>query len=240
MARITRNGSQHHVKLLSMNCSIGMQHSEKGFVFLWALFAAALAGIMLAGTGQVWQVTSQREKEKELLFVGDQFRRAIISYYNDPSGGAKQYPESLEQLLEDKRSPNTKRHLRKIFIDPMTNTTDWGLVDEPVSEQEANSSFGSVGKKGIIGVYSRSKGMPMKIGNFKDHYEEFSDAVTYQDWKFVFAQDAAGASSAQQNPQSGASQSNSPFASQSSSKSGTPSPGASAQPPSQTNQSPFR
>lgn len=218
-----------------------MQHSEKGFVFLWALFAAALAGIMLAGTGQVWQITSQREKEKELLFVGDQFRQAVMSYYNDPSGGAKQYPESLEQLLEDKRGVTTKRHLRKIFIDPMTNTVDWGLVEEPASEQESSSSFGSAGKKGIIGVYSLSKGMPLKVDNFKDHNADFSDAVTYQDWKFVFSQEVAGAPSTQQKPQSGASSSDSPFASQSSSKPNglSPNPSSTPSPSSQTNPSPF-
>ena len=197
-----------------------MQQSEKGFIFLWALFAAALAGIMLAGTGQVWQITSQREKEKELLFVGDQFRQAVMSYYNDAAGGANQYPESLEQLLEDRRGIVTKRHLRKIFIDPMTNTTDWGLIEEPEPEQEDSSvSMSSGKKKGIIGVYSLSKGMPLKVDNFKDHNADFSDAVTYQDWKFVFSQEAAGASPTQQKPQSGASSSDSPFASQSPSKS---------------------
>ena len=219
-----------------------MQQSEKGFIFLWALFAAALAGIMLAGTGQVWQITSQREKEKELLFVGDQFRQAVMSYYNNESGGPKEYPESLEQLLEDKRGITTKRHLRKIFIDPMTNTTDWGLVKEPEPEQETSSvSISSGKKKGIVGVYSLSKGMPVKIDNFKDHNAEFSDAVTYQDWKFVFSQEAAGDSSTQQKPPSGATPSNSPFASQSSSKPNALSPNTSSTPPSpsQTNQSPF-
>ena len=219
-----------------------MQQSEKGFIFLWALFAAALAGIMLAGTGQVWQITSQREKEKELLFVGDQFRQAVMSYYNNESGGPKEYPESLEQLLEDKRDVTTKRHLRKIFIDPMTNTTDWGLVEEPDPEQENSSvSISSGKKKGIIGIYSLSKGMPLKIDNFKDHNADFSEAVTYQDWKFVFSQEEGGASPNQQKQQegAGASTSNSPFGSpQSSANSNALSPNSSS-PPSQTNQSPF-
>ena len=218
-----------------------MQQSEKGFIFLWALFAAALAGIMLAGTGQVWQITSQREKEKELLFVGDQFRQAVMSYYNNESGGPKEYPESLEQLLEDKRDVTTKRHLRKIFIDPMTNTTDWGLVEEPDPEQENSSvSISSGKKKGIIGIYSLSKGMPLKIDNFKDHNADFSEAVTYQDWKFVFSQEEGGASPNQQKQQEGAgATSNSPFGSpQSSTNSNALSPNSSS-PPSQTNQSPF-
>lgn len=218
-----------------------MVNTEKGFVYLWALFAVALAGIMLAGTGQVWQVTSQRDKEAELLFVGDQFRRAVMSYYHDSPGGTKQYPDSLEQLLEDKRTPITKRHLRKIFIDPMTNTTDWGLVEEPQTEQEASSSISAAKKRGIIGVYSLSKKIPIKIEHFKEHNADFSKAATYQDWKFVFAQQAAGTASAQKGPQANATTSKSPFAAQAS-KSGASSPPLSP-PPAQTNQSnqsPFR
>lgn len=81
----------------------------------------------MAGAGQVWQVKAQREKEAELLYVGEQFRKAIMSYYNT---GTKQFPETLEELLEDKRTPAIKRHLRKIYTDPVTNTTEWGIIEE--------------------------------------------------------------------------------------------------------------
>lgn len=105
-----------------------MPRRESGFVYLWALFGVTLAGIVMAGVGQVWQVKAQREKEAELLYVGEQFRKAIMSYYNT---GTKQFPETLEELLEDKRTPAIKRHLRKIYTDPVTNTTEWGIIDEP-------------------------------------------------------------------------------------------------------------
>ena len=116
-----------------------MARAENGFVYLWALFAVALAGIVMAGTGQVWQVKAQREKEAQLLYVGEEFRKAIMSYYNT---GTRQFPESLEDLLQDKRSPNIKRHLRKIYLDPVTNTAEWGLIEEssPGSNVTPNAS----------------------------------------------------------------------------------------------------
>lgn len=101
---------------------------ENGFVYLWALFAVVLAGIVMAGTGQMWQTKSQRDKEAELMFIGEEFRKAIMSYHNS---GTKQYPDSLEDLLKDERSPNIKRHIRKIYLDPITNTAEWGIVEEP-------------------------------------------------------------------------------------------------------------
>ncbi|TXI17477.1 MAG: hypothetical protein E6Q62_08945 [Nitrosomonas sp.] len=104
-----------------------MPRLENGFVYLWALYSVVLAGVIMAGAAQLWQTKSQRQKEAELLFIGEEFRKAIMSYYNS---GNKQFPDSLEDLLRDERLPNVKRHLRKIYVDPMTNTTEWGLVDE--------------------------------------------------------------------------------------------------------------
>lgn len=147
--------------------------TERGYIYLWTLFAVALAGVMLAGVGPMWQMESQREKEMELLFVGDQFRRAIESYYDNSTGRGKRYPESLEQLLEDKSSVATRRHLRKIFLDPMTNSLDWGLIEQP--------------ETGISGIYSQSTKIPLKRANFPEKYSAFSEAKSYQDWKFVHA-----------------------------------------------------
>ncbi len=180
-----------------------MVRTDKGFIYIWTLFSVAIFGIALAGAGQIWQTKAQREKERELLFVGEQFQKAIMSYYNDASTGLKQYPESLQDLLLDSRSSTPKRHLRKIFLDPMTNSYEWGLVKESDSEQvEKESDSEQVEKEPdskqvdksrfiskdpkIIGVYSRSKKVPIKIENFSEDFSDFSKADSYQDWKFIF------------------------------------------------------
>lgn len=152
--------------------------TERGYIYLWTLFAVALAGIVLSGVGPMWQIQSQREKEMELLFVGDQFRRAIESYYDNSTGKTKRYPESLEQLLEDRSSLVIRRHLRKIFLDPMTNSAEWGLIEQADT--------------GITGIYSQSTKIPLKRANFPEDYASFSEAKSYKDWKFVHA---AGATS---------------------------------------------
>ena len=164
---------------------------EKGFVYIWMLFAVTLLGVIMAGIGQVWQTKLQREKEQELLFVGEQFHKAIMSYYNNATGGPKQYPESLEDLLLDDRSSTPKRHLRKIFLDPMTNSFKWGLVTEPAPKQTTEINL--IDGAGIIGVYSRSKKVPIKVKNFPDEYANFSKAESYQDWQFVFYVQRGGA-----------------------------------------------
>ncbi|MCB5188729.1 type II secretion system protein [Methylobacillus caricis] len=141
----------------------------------------AISGIGLAAIGQAWHTASQREKEQELLFAGEQFRQAIARYHQETPSPIKEYPPTLAALLTDKRGPKPAHYLRRIYIDPMTASQDWGLV----KEQER-----------IVGVYSRSRLKPFKQDNFSQSLEGFSGAESYQDWRFVANQKSEGSSQA--------------------------------------------
>ncbi len=123
----------------------------------------------LAAIGEVASTTAKREKEAELLFVGDQFARAIAEYHAS-SPGAPQYPQKLEELLADNRYPNARRYLRRVYPDPMTGRADWGLVRGPGG--------------GIVGVHSQSMDRPLKTANFPPGYESFAGATVYSAWRF--------------------------------------------------------
>ena len=161
--RNTRSSGQARVQLRA-GCH--------GFTYIGLLAAIVIMGIGLAAVGPVSSTLQFREKERELLFVGDQFRRAIASYYEKTPGGLKQYPKKLEELLRDNRYPNVQRHLRKIYIDPLTGKAQWGLVELPGI--------------GITGVYSLSDLPPIKTANFPERYKAFQSAKKYSDWKFVY------------------------------------------------------
>lgn len=174
----------------------GAARAEQGFTLLAVIFLVAVLGVGMAALGTVWETASRREKETQLLFVGDQYRRAIESYYRATPGGVKQYPRSLEDLLLDRRFPNIVRHLRRLYPDPLTGGTDWGLVKEG---------------EGISGVYSLSEGRPMKQGGFSKDYEVFEGAEDFVDWRFVAIQEqvqarqaAPGTKAAATSPQGGA------------------------------------
>ncbi|MBW2305209.1 MAG: type II secretion system protein [Deltaproteobacteria bacterium] len=145
---------------------------RSGFTYLSALILVAVMGIALGAAGRYWSTTVKREKEKELLFRGDQIRRAIESYYlsNPGSGGAK-YPLSLAHLLKDPRYHDVRRHLRKLYRDPMTEDGEWGLIMDKTG--------------GIKGVFSKSLEPPLKRGHFPSRYASFKEASSYADWKFI-------------------------------------------------------
>jgi type II secretory pathway pseudopilin PulG len=146
--------------------------SFSGFTYIGLLILIAIIGVGLAGTGVVFYQQAQREKEKQLLFVGDQFRRAIGQYYERSPGADKRFPQSLEDLLLDKRYPATQRYLRRIYFDPMTSKLEWGFVRGPGN--------------GIIGVYSLSQARALKTNGFPERYADFEGKETVAEWKFVY------------------------------------------------------
>ncbi len=152
----------------------GAYGGQAGFSFLGLLFLLAGMGVALAALGTMWHTAAQREKESDLLFIGDQYRRAIESFWKIPLpvGTPRRLPKNFEELLEDSRFPNTVRHLRKVWRDPMTGEAEWGLVKEPDGS--------------LSGVYSLSQGRPFKSANFPSAYEPFEEAESYREWIFRF------------------------------------------------------
>ncbi len=146
-----------------------------GFTFLGLLAIVAIMGVSLLAVGEVWSFSQKREKEQELLFVGSQFRQAFKLYYvHTPATSKLQtYPMNLEDLLKDPRYPSTQRYLRKIYLDPISNSPDWGLLKNP------NGS--------IYGVYSLSIDKPAKQSNFRTVYDDFKGKTKYSDWVFKYA-----------------------------------------------------
>jgi type II secretory pathway pseudopilin PulG len=143
---------------------------QRGFTYLGLLFFLAIAGLALASVGVVWHTANRQEKERELLFVGGQFRSAILQYHAS-SPGARRYPAQLEELLQDNRYPNVRRYLRRMYRDPLTGNAEWGLVKAPDG--------------GILGVYSLAPGRPLKSAGFSAGEAGFEDAESYADWRFV-------------------------------------------------------
>ncbi len=146
---------------------------QRGFTYIALLLAVAVHGAVVAAAASVWHTTHKRERERELLFIGDQFRSAIRTYAQGGPGTAGQLPRTLDDLLLDPRFPGNKRHLRKVFVDPMTWKAEWGLVTTPDG-------------KGILGVYSLSQEAPLKTANFRPADRALEGASRYSDWKFVY------------------------------------------------------
>jgi hypothetical protein len=140
---------------------------QSGFAYLFLLFFVALLAITALAMGTVQYYEKTRSDEVELLRIGAEFRAALTTYHNGTE--PHEYPASLDQLLSDQRSHVTRRHLRKIYFDPITRSQEWGLVTE---------------NGRIVGIHSLSEREPMKISGFEPDDADFEGAKHYSDWVF--------------------------------------------------------
>jgi type II secretory pathway pseudopilin PulG len=160
--------------------------AQGGFTYIGLLLALAIAAPGLSAAGVVWHTETQRAKEAELLFIGGEFKRAIADFYEATPGQVKQFPKRLEDLLRDARYPVVRRYLRKIYVDPITGKSEWGVVATPA---------------GVTGVYSLSGREPFRRRGLKSApaapavvaaatapastAPAAQRAAKYSDWKFV-------------------------------------------------------
>jgi len=153
---------------------------EKGFTYPAALALIVIVSVSLMVVQKQWSTIVKRDREKELFFRAGQIVQAIGSFYNASSKGSQQYPRSLKVLLKDNRSLGLKRHLRKIYKEPMTEDGQWGIIYD--------------GRGGIKGVFSKSMTEPLKKGNFPEIYKSFENKKRYLEWKFVYEPEKEAAS----------------------------------------------
>jgi type II secretory pathway pseudopilin PulG len=158
---------------------------QRGFLLIGVMVGFALIALGGALVAQRVSDQRQREKELELLFIGEQFRAAILSYWKDSPTGAHSWPVRLEDLLEDRRFPAARRHLRQIYADPISGSRSWGLVNQGAA---------------VVGVYSEGPGTPFRQAGFTPLQKGFDGATRYADWRFIAEPPPAAASGAATNP----------------------------------------
>ncbi|MDD5029256.1 MAG: type II secretion system protein [Rhodoferax sp.] len=138
---------------------------QAGLTYIGLLIAVVFFGLGAVGAARLLASTERAEREAELLFIGHQFRQAIQSYLQTgPNAG--RYPPTLADLLQDRRSPTPRHHLRRLYVDPITGKADWGLVLAP--------------EGGIMGVHSLSEREPQKRAKFDAADADFELALQRQ------------------------------------------------------------
>lgn len=147
-----------------------MRRHARGFSYIGLVIVLAIFALGLGAIGELWSTQAQRDREAELLNAGRALRAALISYYASSPIGKPAYPARLDELLEDRRGPVLRRHLRKVYIDPMMGNTDWGLITTTDGR--------------IRGVYSRAPGVPFRKVDFEPTEYDFDKAQSYAGWRF--------------------------------------------------------
>lgn len=151
----------------------------RGYTFVEIAIVSAIIAILASAVLPLARVTMQRNREielrrdlREIRTAIDKFKDAADQKLIDPGDlptTSDGYPPTLEVLVEGVGAANDKtgkrlRFLRRIPVDPMTRTTEWGMRS---SRDDPNSK--GWGGQNVYDVYTRSEGRAL-------------DGTTYSDW----------------------------------------------------------
>ena len=139
------------------------RHSQRGMTLVELIVAVSILTLLSTLAVPLASYKVKRDKERDLRYALREIRTAI-DRYKDASDqqkiqvkvGTDGYPEDLDILVEGvtlvgNASGAKIKFLRRIPIDPMTGTTDWGKRS---SQDDPKSN--SWGGQNVFDVYSKS------------------------------------------------------------------------------------
>ena len=104
---------------------------ERGYTLVALLAVMSLLALFAMAAASNVQQQSQREREKEAIFRGEQVADAIRSYYRYKGGqGVNSLPTSMDQLLEGIPRGTRKLQILRVSAsrDPLSKAGEWKLI----------------------------------------------------------------------------------------------------------------
>jgi general secretion pathway protein G len=153
--------------------------SQRGFTFVELLVVTTILLILASAVMPLAKVSIQRQREAELRRYLREVRTAIDRYKDqadlgniapfDLKAGAEGYPPTLETLVEgvtkaSDASGIKMKFLRRIPIDPITHSNEWGM--RAYGDKPDSTAWGG---GNVYDVYTKSTGKAL-------------DGTKYRDW----------------------------------------------------------
>jgi general secretion pathway protein G len=150
----------------------------RGYTFVELIVVATIVMILASAILPLAKVTAQRTREAELRRTLRELRTAIDKYKDaadlgqigsrDLKVGSENYPPDLQTLVDGVTAANDAtgrklKFLRRIPVDPMTRTTEWGLR----SYQDAPDTT-RWGGQNVFDVHTTFDGTALDGSKYKD------------------------------------------------------------------------
>ena len=104
---------------------------ERGYTLVALLAVMSLLALFAMAAASNVQQQSQREREKEAIFRGEQVADAIRSYYRYKGGqGVNSLPTAMDQLLDGIPRGTRKLQILRVSAsrDPLSKAGEWKLI----------------------------------------------------------------------------------------------------------------
>jgi general secretion pathway protein G len=154
--------------------------SARGFTLLEIIIVITILSVLTAAAIPMVRNTVRREREAELRLALRQLRQAIDRYkeYAERNPNAipiewrteTRYPKELKLLVDGFTPANVVgtsearvRFLRRLPIDPLTGTTEWGM--RSYKDKPDSTSWGG---EDVFDVYTKSDGEALNGTKYRD------------------------------------------------------------------------
>ena len=152
---------------------------QDGYSFIELLVVIGILFVLASAALPLAQVASQRQRETELRRALREMRTAIDKFKDavdvgqipttELTPGSEGYPPDLETLVDGVTPANDAsgrklKFLRRIPIDPLTNSAEWGL--RAYQDKPDTTSWGG---SNVFDVYTTAQGTGL-------------DGTKYRDW----------------------------------------------------------
>ncbi|MCP5116677.1 MAG: type II secretion system protein [bacterium] len=137
--------------------------NQRGLTLVELIVAFTIMMLLASMSVPLARYKVRRDRERDLRYALRQMRNAIDKYKDAADAnllgqqeiGTEGYPKTLEILVEGVEaagSVETKyKFLRRIPVDPMTNSTDWGM--RSVQDDPDSMAWGG---QNVFDVYTKS------------------------------------------------------------------------------------
>lgn len=155
-----------------------LRQSSSGFSFIELVVATAIMMVLASAAMPLARVSIKRQKEAEVHRSLREMRTAIDAYHDavtsniiggiNVSTTSEGYPPDLETLVNGvvrANDPSGKKikFLRRIPIDPMTGSAEWGL--RAYADKPDSTAWGGAN---VFDVYSKSPDKGLDGTKYKD------------------------------------------------------------------------
>jgi general secretion pathway protein G len=155
------------------------RRADEGYSFIELLVVVSILFVLASAAMPLAQVASQRQRETELRRTLREMRTAIDKFKDAVDNGliptteltptSEGYPPKIETLVEGvsaagDASGRKLKFLRRVPLDPMTNSTEWGF--RAYQDKPDATTWGG---QNVYDVYTKSDGTGL-------------DGTKYRDW----------------------------------------------------------
>ncbi len=153
-----------------------MVSGKNGYALITAIIAINIFAIFSLMAASMWQREIARENEKELIFRGNQYVKAITNF-------RKKYPNTFPQDIEILEK---EKFIRKLYKDPVNESGEWNYV---IKSRNVNNKALLIITPDLLSKYIKSYSLVgVSSGSVDESYIEYRGKNRYDEWAFYFGQ----------------------------------------------------